>query len=79
MVPLLFSPGEHPKGCHILIYLTTEPFSTLPQSLLNEFQAREDGSISGSCLHMASSLHEGGFNQHLWTAWQTESVPEPMQ
>ena len=43
MVPLLFSP---------------EQFPTLPQSILNELWSREDSSVSGSCSHVASSLHD---------------------
>lgn len=36
-------------------YLTAEQFSTVPQSILNELWPRQDGGVSASCLHMASS------------------------
>lgn len=38
------------KEFEISVCLTTEQFSTLPQSSLNELWTREDGSVSGSCL-----------------------------
>ena len=41
-----------------LIHLTTEPFSILPQTILDEFWFREDGSISGLCSHIAPSLND---------------------
>ncbi len=40
----------------ILIRLTTEQFSTLPQSILNEPWPRENACASGSCLDMARPL-----------------------
>ncbi len=45
-----------PKKPQILIRLTTEQFSTLPQSILNEPWPRENACASGSCLDMASFL-----------------------
>ncbi len=45
-----------PKELQILIRLTTEQFSTLPQSILNEPWPRENACASGSCLDMASFL-----------------------
>lgn len=42
------------KEFKILIYLTSEQLPTLSQSIFNELWLRKDGSISGSCLHMAS-------------------------
>ncbi len=44
------------KELQILIRLTTEQFSTLPQSILNEPWPRENACASGSCLDMASFL-----------------------
>ena len=41
-----------------LINLTTEQFSTLPRSILNELTLREDTRIFGSCSHTASFLHD---------------------
>jgi len=55
LVPLLFSLED---TASILIHLPTEQFPTLPQSILNELWSREDGRVSGSCSHMASSLHD---------------------
>ena len=46
------------KEFQILINLTTEQFSILLQTIFDELWAREDGSISGSCSHMASSLSD---------------------
>ncbi len=45
-----------PKELQILIRLTTEQFSTLPQSILNEPWPRENACASRSCLDMASFL-----------------------
>ncbi len=44
------------KELQILIRLTTEQSSTLPQSILNEPWPRENACASGSCLDMASFL-----------------------
>ncbi|KAF3690319.1 hypothetical protein EXN66_Car005991 [Channa argus] len=77
--------GFH-KEFHILIHLTTEQFSILPQTILNELWPREHSSISGSYSHMASSLHDPASTNicrlHSERCSQTvisESVPEPMQ
>lgn len=40
---------------------TATEFSTLPQSILNEFWPREDRSVSGSCSH-TTSLHDRALN-----------------
>ena len=40
-----------------LVHLTTEQFSILPQTILDEVWPREDSSVSGLCSHLASSLH----------------------
>ena len=42
-----------------LFCLTTEQFSTLLQSILNQLWPTEGGSAPGSCSHMVSSLHGG--------------------
>lgn len=47
------------KESYISICLTTEQLSTFPLFVLNELWPREVGSISGSCSHRASSLHDG--------------------
>uniref|UniRef100_A0A3Q3FSD5 SH3 and multiple ankyrin repeat domains 1 n=1 Tax=Kryptolebias marmoratus TaxID=37003 RepID=A0A3Q3FSD5_KRYMA len=45
------------KECfEILICLTTEQFSSLPQFILNELWFREGSSVYGWCSHLASSL-----------------------
>ena len=51
--------GSHgfQKEFQILIKVTTEQISILPETILDELQPREDGGISGSCSRMASSLH----------------------
>ena len=41
-----------------MICLTTEQFSPLSQFILNELWSRDDGSVSGSRSHVASSLHD---------------------
>ena len=41
-----------------MIHLTTEQFSILPKTMLDELWPREDGGVSGSCSHMTSSLHD---------------------
>jgi len=56
--PLYFEGCSEIK-CHISLHLITEQFSTLPQSILNEIWSRENSSVSGSCSHVASSLHDG--------------------
>ncbi len=69
----------------ILIRLTTEQFSTLPQSILNEPWPRENACASGSCLDMASFLtyrvlagngewHGGLCSPTMFSG----SIPEPM-
>ena len=66
----------------ILINLMTEQFSILAQTILDELQP----SVSGSCLHMTSSLHETaliciyGFHGKLCSQTLISgSVPEPTQ
>ena len=80
------SVHDFQKGFHIVICLTTEQFSTLPQSILNELWASEDVGISGSCRHIASSLHHSsltyicGYHSELCSQTMfSGSVPEPMQ
>jgi len=74
MVPLLFSLADVmamiPKELQILPRLTTEQFSTLPQSIFDELWSREDGSVSGSCSQVASSLHDGAL--HCICGWHGE-------
>ncbi len=73
------------KELQILIRLTTEQFSTLPQSILNEPWPRENACASGSCLDMASFLtyrvlagngewHGGLCSPTMFSG----SIPEPM-
>lgn len=52
----------------MLIRLTTEQFSALTQSILNERWPEEDSSVSGSCSHTTSSLHHRSSNLNLWIA-----------
>ncbi len=54
------------KELQILIRLTTEQFSTLPQSILNEPWPRENACASGSCLDMAYFL----------TLWREEQTTD---
>ena len=49
--------GFH-KELQMLIRLTTDQFSTLTQTILDELWSTEDGPISGWCSHMASSLRD---------------------
>ena len=46
------------KESQILSHLTREQFPTLPQLILNALWSREYSSISASCSHVASSLHD---------------------
>ncbi len=90
VVLVLFSPDDmasqfSKKNFKILIRLTTEQFSTLPQSILNEPWPRENACASGSCLDMASFLtyrvlagngewHGGLCSPTMFSG----SIPEPM-
>ena len=83
MVPLLLSLEDE---FQILIHLTTEQFSSLIQSILNELWSRENSTVSGSCSHVASSLHDGaltcicgGYAELCSQTVISGSVPEPMQ
>lgn len=67
---------------HFWFCLATKPFYASPQFILNE--PKEDSSVSGSCSHVASSLHERALTclcgQHSELCSQTVisgSVSEP--
>ena len=90
-IPLLFSLENaatmiSKQNFRFPIHLTTEQFSTLPPSILNELWFREDSSVSGSCSHMAPSLHDRaltwicGWHGELWSQTMISGrVPEPVQ
>ena len=72
-VPPLFNP----ENVHDFRKESDHRFSPF----LNEFWSREDGSVSGSCSHVASSLHDGaltcfcGCYGELW--WFLEALLSP--
>ena len=85
---LVFSleDADFQKDFPNLINLTTAPFSTLSQSILCWLWPGKDSSVSGSCSHMSSFLHDsaltciyGRYSELCSQTMISGSVPKPMQ